>query len=478
MSFCIGLVSILLLAASTALSRDPLGTPGRSFTSSDRTVGAYVFHWYTPTDGQTHGVWKPREGRLKWDGSVDFWRRQLKDVMDANIDIIYVHLIDRFEPQRVNLFEALGRLRAEGYDPPAVVPFLDPAVTFHGLPEHQPPVDMTVRADCLRLVEQYVRFFTQYASVNRDPHAVSYVGTMDGRIMLDIWSVAPPHVLRKEALQRGQVEAYLRHRLGDHFAAGVFMSSLIPDDAGLAWSDERHRSFVGYTGAHFLKDRNVVALKPGHYDTLDRFLPRNGGAGYAAAWDEIIADPALTRVLIESWNGYTEGTGMYEVDNLKADLRDPRYKPHQDTWGPHPRTYIDITAEKAARFNTVPDLDARFLFHDLPKYMEPGARAAVRCVVRNQGDTAWTAAAGFHLRQENSDKYFFHPEPLRLDDSKNEIPRYGGVFRGRPVSFAFQIRAPQSPGAIRTRWRMHGPDGNPFGETLEWDFFVFPSTGP
>lgn len=463
-----------VIVSGTAALPEPsfLGTPGRRYTSADRTVGVYVFHWYTPGRGQTRSVWKPREGREAWDGSVEFWKRQVKDILDANVDILYVHLIDQFEPERVNLFRALAELRAEGFRTPSVVPFLDPAITFYGPPDHQPHVDMAVEADRNRLVEQYARFCERYFSVNTDPHAESYLGTMDGKPMLNIWSVGAPQVKNKDALRREHVENGLRERLGGSFAKGIFMSSIIPDDTGLAWSDEWNRSFVGYCGDYWLKDKHVASLKPGHYDTLDRFLARNEGKGYAEAWDRIIVDRDVRRVLIESWNEYTEGTGMYEVANLEPDASDPAYRPHQDSWGSDPRTYINLTAEKAARFNNVKELDSRFLRHDFPAEMKAGSTATVTVIVRNEGDTPWIGPAGFALGQLGSDQTRLLSKPVGVDDLAHEVQKYGGVFRGRPVRFSLKVTAPEAPGELTSHWSMMTLGGRPFGERLEWKITV------
>src|SRR6185436_5550886 len=70
-----------------------LNTSAPSFASTDHLVSTTVFHWFTATDGQQIGPWRPLEGRANWTGDVPFWKRQIKDIMDANIQMMYVHLI-------------------------------------------------------------------------------------------------------------------------------------------------------------------------------------------------------------------------------------------------------------------------------------------------------------------------------------------------------------------------------------------------
>src|SRR5688572_17742838 len=95
-----------------------LYTPNPTFNLNSRITSTTVFHWFGASTGQVSGPWRPAEGRAAWDGSVNFWKRQIKDIMDANIDVMHVHLIPdmgSFAPEqgRINLFAAHGQLRAE-----------------------------------------------------------------------------------------------------------------------------------------------------------------------------------------------------------------------------------------------------------------------------------------------------------------------------------------------------------------------------
>jgi len=59
--------------------------------------------------------------------------------------------------------------------------------------------------------------------------------------------------------------------------------------------------------------------------TLDTFLPRKGGDTYRKAWDEIIALPLCKMpwlVFAESWNEYTEGSGIYPARPIVHTLLD------------------------------------------------------------------------------------------------------------------------------------------------------------
>src|ERR671916_489401 len=87
--------AVLLLAAAgvRAATVPPLYSANPSFQLNSRITSTTVFHWYSANDGQLAGPWRPAEGRAAWDGSVNFWKRQIKDIMDANVDLMYVHLV-------------------------------------------------------------------------------------------------------------------------------------------------------------------------------------------------------------------------------------------------------------------------------------------------------------------------------------------------------------------------------------------------
>ena len=467
---CCCLASLLVLAAvpASALPPPPV-TEGRPFHSEDRLVVAYVFGWYTATTGQTLGVWHPLEGRAEWDGSVAFWKRQVKDMMDANIDLIYVHVIYIFTEERANLFRALQELRKQGYQVPQIAPWFGPAFTFH--PGHLGPIDLCDPSDRDLFMDQVEGFYLSYYAV--DPSAAPFLATMDGKPMLAMWSWGT-RVSNPQCLPRATFESELFARLGPGFADGVYFASIAPPN-GFDWSDEYNRAFVGYTGGYSLVNAHLAVLKPGQWDLLDRFLARQGGAGFSAGWDELLATPGLRQIRIESWNEYTEGTGIFEGDPSQAYWQEDGYIFHPDTWGPTPRLFIDLTAEKATVFNDVPELDAVLPHADpLPSTLELGETASVQVVARNTGDTAWRGDAGFSLMLDWGDGF---AEVFPLDDGQHEIDQrddplfagqggYGGVFRGRPIVLTVEVAAPTISGLYRPRWSM-ARDGVPFGAASE-----------
>lgn len=466
---CSIVLTLLLLGTSSAAQVVPPANEARPFTSDDRLVVAYVFSWFTATAGQTEGVWHPLEGRSEWDGSVAFWKRQVKDMMDANVDLVYLHLLDTFSTERTNLYQALSELREEGFRVPQIAPWLDPAVTF--FPTHLGPIDLCVAADRDLFMDQYEAFYQDYLAV--DSGGAPFLATMDGKPMLNTWALSS-NVANPQCLPRATFESELHSRLGSAFANGVYFASIVPP-FGFGWADEFNRAFVGYTGAYYLVDGSVAVLKPGQWDHLDRFLARDSGSGYGAGWDDLLANSQVHQVQIESWNEYDESTGIFEADPTTTYWEEDGYLFHDDSWGATARHYLDVTAQKGASFNNVPERDAAILaVVGMPAAVDLGEALELQIAVRNTGDEQWRGDTGFALIVDWGNGF---EASFAIDDGDYEIDEredplftgedgYGGVFRGRPIVFDIEVAAPTISGLYRPRLRM-AMGGTPFGSELE-----------
>ncbi len=362
--------------ALAAVSPPPLYTPSQSFGLNSRITSTTVFHWFSASGGQVAGPWRPAEGRAAWDGSVNFYKRQIKDMMDANIDLLYVHLIpsmNSFAPEqgRVNLFAAHGQLRAEGYRVPKIAPFLDPVITW------QPdwgwgPIDVATPAGKDAWAGQYGRFYQQYFAANTDAHAGDYIAKIDNKPIINTWLAPTSHVQNMNALTRSDVESRLAAQLGSQFAVGVHAVRPVNSPAP-TWSDEAMVQFEG-NGQYLYTAPNAngvmtAQVKPGYWDqnvrTPGQILQRNGGSNYTGAWSQVNAMKSsgqpLYRVNVESWNEYDEGSGIY-AGNTGAPYISPSNTGGQtDTWSSsnNPRQYIDATAAGRGCSTTSPTATRR-----------------------------------------------------------------------------------------------------------------------
>lgn len=426
---------------------------GYGFERYKPFVGTTVFHWFEAQEGNVRGPWPPLGGRQSWTGTAAFWREQIRQMMLANIDAIYLHCIEKFEPPRIAFFQAYAQLRAEGYDVPKLAPFLDPNILWG-----PGRIDVATDAGKHEFVRHYIRFFQQYFAENRDRDAAGFLLTIDGRLVLTTWWVywLLQHL---ETLTREDVRGRLAAALGraiPQLSAGIYMMTTALIDPDLPFADERMVMFSGYAYAIHAVHQGVDVwhVQPGYWDqnirTPGYCLPRDGGKNYRRAWDAVVAAlPHVHRVYVESWNEYDEGSGIYaaDPDGMFADraMHDTT-DTFSDTGDPY--EYVLTTAAGAARINGRPALDAEVLWHDAPRTAAPGATLRFGVTVRNRGNRRWTTGAGFALLLLGGNGA--EHARIALDDGFGAQPAsHRGIFRGQPVTFAVEIAAPATaPGGV------------------------------
>lgn len=468
---------VVMFAVMSGLAcQAQLSTAGDGdFSMDDHIVSTSFFHWYTSDEGQTVGPWMPLEGRENWTGGVEWWKGQVKQAMRANIDVLYVHLIEQLEDQRVNLFKSLFELRAEGYDIPRIAPFLDIMITWL-----DQKADMSTAEKKQELIAEYVRFYEQYFSVNTDENAASYLAKIDGRPILVTWHM---HIntTNLESFTREDLEKGLAERLSDRcpeFKNGIYMIT-----TGLfstfSFADEKVFLFElhCYHAQAVHEGLTTAMVKPGYWDQNVRTpgfcLPRAGGVNYRSAWEEVLTSPVVKRVYIESWNEYDEGSGIYAGNPDSVYIHPGMENESSDTWSASndPFEYIKTTAEGARRFNNTPDYDAVILTHDLPSVMQAGKEYTCNVVVRNEGDVLWNKDSNINLYLKGmkpTDNSEAQLSPMNLTKENLE---YGGIYRGCPVNFKISIVASEKPGVHNVELGMlHA--GESLGDSLSLEITV------
>lgn len=437
--------------------------PGRTYARHLPFVGTTVFHWFLPTEGNVNGPWRPLGGRLAWTGEPDFWVGQIKQMMMANIDAVYVHCMHNFEPQRVNFFKACNQLRREGWDIPKVAPFLDPFYMWS-----EKPIDVGTRAGKDEYVRHYIRFFDQYFFENEDRLAETDLLHIDGKVVLTSWWVFSM-LQNLEDLTRGDIERRLVSALGNRMPSlrsGIYMISTGLINPDYTFTDERMVMFAGYCYAvHCVhKGIQVWHVQAGYWDQNIRkpgfCLPRSGGKNYRNAWDILLFNKTYVhRVYVESWNEYDEGSGIYAADPGPPYVN-PSMQSNTDVFSTDndPFEYINTTARGAALINGRPENDAVILGVEAPHSAAVGTDVEIRAVIRNEGNARWTGAARYGLRVGND-------RIIPIDDRADEIPLYGGIFRGRPLTFRLTVPVADRRGTFKVEICMT-KDGVPFGEKV------------
>lgn len=464
-------LSMNIVSATLYLEKPlTLASSAPSFTMQSKILSTSVFHWYVPEAGQLTGPWRPIEGRENWTGEPDWWKSQIKQIMAANIDVMWVHLINHSENIRINLFRALFEMRTEGYDVPKIAPFLDPLIIWY----EKPKIDLSSTAGKDSVAQQYIRFFNQYFDSNTDVYADDYLAKIDGRINLDTWHVHL-NMDNISSFSRDDLESRLKNVFAaEHpvFNNGIYMITTAFSPEVFTFADQRTPQFEinEYFRTSTFNSLTSLQLKGGYWDQNIRmpgdFLMRDGGKPYRSAWDEV--SNSIDRIYLESWNEYDEGTGHYAANTDEPYIHPGSQNPNTDTWSDtnDPYEYINTTAKGAAQWNNVAENDAIFLDNTFPASMKSSEEVTAFITVRNIGNARWKGSDGYQFEQVDTGIPIF-ADIVMVDDTKNDIPTFGGIFRGRPITFIVKLTAPDSPGNYTTKWSMKKDGFGWFGEELE-----------
>ena len=456
-------------------------TPSKPFALTNHIISTSFFHWYTATSGQLSGPWRPVDGRVNWTGEPGWWKTQIKQVMLAGIDVMYVHLIPSFEQQRINLFKALSEMRYDGYDVPKIAPFLDPIITWDG----QPKYSLAIATNKEKIVNQYIRFFNQYYSVNNDEYADDYIDIIDNRVALDVWHLGN-NFTDISSFQRSDMEVPLAAEFGaEHpvFSNGIYQITIDSSET-FTFADEKVRQFQSQEYSHVTDYNGIKSdqLKPGYWDQNVRnpgtCFKRDGGINYSNSW--VTYPDALTvhRVYIESWNEFDEGSGIYAVNPTNIYIA--ATNPSTDDWSNTGDSfeYIKTTLRGARTFKRfeIGSKNSMILWQNFPSNMYVGNTNYCEVYVRNTGFDLWKSTDGYCFGQKLylTNETSFGSGRFYFDDGSNEVSFYGGIFKGRPVKFDVTIIAPNIPGNYETHWGMLQESVEWFGEEMTNTINVIP----
>jgi hypothetical protein len=450
---------------------------------TDHRVGAWLFPWFTGDTGwECSSPWWPATGFASWDGSVAWAKGQLLDMMDANLDWAGVQYDTkdaslpwgvRFT-NVVNVIEATRELLDEGYRPPLLIPFVDTAIAnqLH-LDAYGTNIDVSTEAGRAELYDYLHHFFAQTDAILGPRYSDAAIARYEGRPMVAFWHTDTGSIVGgSNAFVLDLKARFLAERGVEPYVIGHpnFWSQWPDtDEVTLMFGPSSHSQRVGWDGA----GKETMNITPGFWNPISNpwYLPREGGVHYATAWAAAQAARALVNHLyIDSWNETGEGSGLFAALVRQYTASDSGscstwVHRHDESWGPSSRHYIETTAAQAALWNDLPEDDAVLVAHDLPASLPQGARRLVTVVMRNAGDRAWTAGGGDSLRVTQGTSFAVDlADPI--EDSRDEIPYYGGLFRGRPRAFTFEVTAPCAPGSYPLSFRMAKAGSTYYGATV------------
>ncbi len=430
-------------------------------TPGARWVGPVVFHWFGPRSnpGQWQAVWHPLEGRDAWNGSLAFWTKQERDLIDAGFNFILFQVAYGWDVEMQNHLLASRDLLTAGQRAPRIAPMF----AAESWPCYDCPKDFQTATGKDAAYQVFKAWFDDYFQILPLDRLVG----LFGKVLVAIWYVpgcasAAPDIL-----------TYWGSRLQQDFGFTPYWST------HPCWApygpDEVNYLFAGRDPLQYGSMRNVDLLvgnwppDPARYPAW-LFLARDEGRTLAGAWAQVLASTNIVdRVYIESWNEYTEGTGMFEAQPashwpgdghpIVADLDTCWNTPchpmeFTDSWGPSPRQYIRINALNANRFIGRMN-DAAFVSQNVPPQMTTGQTYTVSVTMRNTGDTTWSRTVDHRLGSQNpQDNTVWGMGRVELDP-------YELVAPGQSRTFSFSVQAPSAPGDYSFQWRM-------VQEQVEW----------
>jgi hypothetical protein len=342
-----------------------LGRPAFAQVDPDPLIAPVVFHW-----SQVRTAWPTLEGGAVADGSQAFWRRQVKLIESAGFTGQLFQVAHGDELSQRNHLAALRQRRLDqpaGPLPPRVVPFFA-AETFA---DYLAPKDVLSAQGFEQFYQAVRAFFLMYAEYfpskagqksALDPELLAKI---DGRVFVVLWWV-PLSDYNLPATFFESLSDRLERDFGfrAYWSVHEWWSRGGPDDVNFLFNGSKRVEW-GRSAKHPSADL-LVAFWPPNLDgyTRDLFAARDGGAPYAAAWDEVIASrtrPSI--VLVESYNEVTEGSHLmpsWPVSHTPGDAHwsgtpDEAHCNAQpchpveftDTWGPeNPWHYMDLSRRK------------------------------------------------------------------------------------------------------------------------------------
>jgi hypothetical protein len=373
-----------------------------SYRSDQPIVGTHFFYWYDDRsrahfvnhDGSDALTDHPAQAAGYSYRSPAWWKRELCDVMAAEIDFIlpvYWGCPGDYDSWSFAglppLVEAWEQLQREGRSPPRVGLFYDTSTLQHNPRNWH--VDLTT--------ETGKRWF--YATI-RDYFSCippKMWAAIEGRPIVVLYASA------FAAAQDPELFPYVRTRFREDFATDLYLVK------NVGWQGAAD-SVCSWGGALRLQPYAVTSLGPG-YD--HRAVPhrqplivdREGGAFYERLWNQFLSyslQRRATMVLVETWNELHEGT----------DICDSRE---------YGRQYIQLTARYARLFRQKTVLPKTGPFADAESVVWDADRAEQRLgiTVLDGGDglvetNTVDGQACLRTRQsEHGGKYVY----LDLDDS-------------------------------------------------------------
>lgn len=186
---------------------------------------------------------------------------------------------------------------------------------------------------------------------------------------------------------------------------------------------------------------DIACIGPGYDDSAvngenSKISSRMDGLAYRKDWDALIAKQP-NWVVVDSWNGFHEGSEICPSRQYGVK-------------------YVGLTRINMLRFNGMRAYDAKFIKHNTPSVMLPGALYQINVTVRNAGTKPWYAGQGFFIACR------WYKDGRLFADTGARLPIQTTVLAGQTLEKTVGIRAvdqegkPLPEGDYELRWEMTG----------------------
>jgi hypothetical protein len=433
---------------------------------SERYVATLVFVWFRGMDyagevGQWIGPYPPLEGRNNWNGSVEMWEKQIKDIIDAGIDIAIVDVHERFLGEVENFIRAEKNLIDKGYKPPKISFNID-------IINEGKTIDYSTTAGKQSLYNIIKSLYSNYFAL-MGSYGEGYLAKINGKAMLSLGFIIP----KKESGFSDDTIRYIRNNFKRDFGYELYLGARTGRyELGFDqfWSASATENVVDWPEG--------VTIRPGQWAQWDvsgnYFEPRNGGITYQNAIKGALSLKNRKRFLyIWTWNEYSEGTGIYKGKTINHTLTDNHLKvgghqsitsyfknqikggndvievvAHNDYWGEDPRLYIKKTAYVSAKWKgkslPKPDIFSSadlwispqpLLSEDYKKiFTEPWRWAEARKYVK-----VFSVGSGFLHPQWEQNWIGTHPEDAPKFFSDNELMNLFRKLNRWGIDYAWEV---------------------------------------
>ena len=303
-----------------------------SYRQNQPIVGTYFFYWYNiytkehfiNHDGTDALVDHPVSEEDFSYTSVNWWMREMRDVVLAGIDFIApvywgVPGYDSWSFQGVTrMVEAWDKLISEGKNAPRIGLFYDTSTLRHNPPHKH--IDLTTQEGKEWLYNTIRDYFSLVPP--------RMWATLEGRPIILLYSAAFAAKQDPAALD------FVYKSFEKDFACLPYIVKEV------SWQGNADATYA-WGGALGPQWHDVLALGPGydHHAVPGRkplVVDREDGKFYQRAWESLLAQNPKRRpsiVMVETWNELHEGTDICETRE-------------------YGRQYIEMTAQYAAQFKS------------------------------------------------------------------------------------------------------------------------------